>query len=201
MNRIEFLRRLNEALNGLPDEDVVRSLSYYEEMILDRMEDGTPEEEAVDAVGSPEEIATLILADMPFKKIINRIKVNVSTKKIKAWEVALISLGSPIWLSLLIAFFAIIISGFAVIWSLAVAYVALTASLSAVGVAGIILFFPVLFTAGLPAGLLHLGLGVFSLGLGMLLILATKSVIRGVVFISKKIVVGIKLCFIKGVRK
>ena len=201
MKRLDFLRRLGEELDGLPREDVSRSLSYYDEMILDRMEDGVAEEEAVAAVGAPAEIATEILSEMPFKKIIKRIKSNVSKKKIRAWEISLIILGSPIWLSLLITMLALVISAFAVIWSIAISYIALTASLVAIGAAGIILFFPVLFMSGLPAGLIHLGIGVFSAGLGLLLILATKHVICGVGLLSKKIIVGIKLCFIKGVRK
>jgi len=65
MKKVEFLAQLRTALGDLPPEDAARTLEYYGEAIDDRMDDGEPEEEAVAAVGTVEEIRSLILADAP----------------------------------------------------------------------------------------------------------------------------------------
>ena len=47
MNKTEFLNELKDGLSGLPREDVEERLSFYGEMIDDRVEEGMTEEEAV----------------------------------------------------------------------------------------------------------------------------------------------------------
>ena len=47
MNKQEFLAQLRKGLSGLPKEDIDERLTFYSEMIDDRMEDGIPEETAV----------------------------------------------------------------------------------------------------------------------------------------------------------
>ena len=47
MNKLEFMRRLREALSGLPQEELAERLTFYDEMIADRTEDGLSEEAAV----------------------------------------------------------------------------------------------------------------------------------------------------------
>ena len=61
MNKTEFTEQLRAALKGLSEEDLKKSVDYYEEMIDDRMEDGIPEEEAVNGLGSIDEIKNKIL--------------------------------------------------------------------------------------------------------------------------------------------
>lgn len=63
MNKKEFLDSLRGRLEGLPQEDIKRSLEYYSESIDDRIEDGLTEEEAVLALGSMEEIVAQIYAE------------------------------------------------------------------------------------------------------------------------------------------
>ena len=63
MTKSEFLRTLRNGLRSLPDADAERSLTYYIEMIDDRMDDGMTEEEAVAAVGDPAQLAREILRD------------------------------------------------------------------------------------------------------------------------------------------
>ena len=57
MNKQEFLSRLRKQLRGLEDRE--ERVTFYSEMIDDRMEDGLSEEEAVAAVGSLENFAEL----------------------------------------------------------------------------------------------------------------------------------------------
>ena len=59
MLKQEFLAQLRDALCGLPQRDIDERLTFYSEMIDDRMEEGLSEEEAVAAVGSVDEIFTL----------------------------------------------------------------------------------------------------------------------------------------------
>lgn len=47
MNKQEFLVKLRKGLSGLPKEDIEERLTFYSEMIDDRMEEGLSEEEAV----------------------------------------------------------------------------------------------------------------------------------------------------------
>ena len=56
MTKAEFIEQLSTTLKGLSDEDIKKSLDYYEEMIDDRMEDGKSEEEAVGGLGTIDEI-------------------------------------------------------------------------------------------------------------------------------------------------
>ena len=50
MTKQLFLNELSAALHGLPREERYRTLSYYDELIDDRMEDGQSEEEAVESL-------------------------------------------------------------------------------------------------------------------------------------------------------
>ena len=65
MTKLAFLTQLRKKLSGLPREEVEEQLTFYREMIEDRMEEGLPEAEAVAAVGSADEIAAQVMADMP----------------------------------------------------------------------------------------------------------------------------------------
>lgn len=56
MNRDIFISELRKGLRGVKDEEVERLVSYYNENILDRMEDGMSEEEAVESLGDLETI-------------------------------------------------------------------------------------------------------------------------------------------------
>ncbi len=50
MNREEFINELNERLNNNPDKDDI--ISYYSELISDKIDSGYSESEAVESLGS-----------------------------------------------------------------------------------------------------------------------------------------------------
>ena len=52
MTKQEFIDEIKSRLNGLPEEEIQKSLDYYSEMIDDRIDDGMEEEEAVGEIGS-----------------------------------------------------------------------------------------------------------------------------------------------------
>ncbi len=57
MDKAGFLEELRQRLSGLPREELEERLSFYGEMLEDRMEEGLTEEEAVAVLGSPEQVA------------------------------------------------------------------------------------------------------------------------------------------------
>ena len=111
----KFLDELRNRLSGLPQEDIEERIAFYEEMIDDRMEDGVSEEEAVSRIGSVENIARQIMSEIPLTKLVQE-KVKPK-RNLRAWEIVLLVLGSPLWISLLISVLAIIFSVYVTIWS------------------------------------------------------------------------------------
>ena len=108
MNKREFLEQLKKELSGLPQSDLEDRLTFYGEMIDDRTEEGMTESEAVSGVGTVKEVAAQILSDIPLGKLVKeKVKPN---RTLKAWEIVLLILGSPVCLSLLISACAVIIA-------------------------------------------------------------------------------------------
>ena len=195
MNKQEFLTVLERKLSGLPEKEVKERLAFYSEMIDDRIEEGQTEEAAIADIGSVDEIAAQIVADIPLLKIAKeRMKPN---RRFKAWEIVLLVLGSPIWLSLAIAAFAVIISLYAVLWSVMISLWAAFTLLAACGFAGVVMgaFFAV--TGYGLTGMFIIGAGLFSAGLSIFLFFACKAATKGMILLAKKIVLGIKKCFIR----
>lgn len=65
MKKQDFTKWLRYKLYDLPTEELERILQYYSDAIADRMEDGMTEEEAVDALGTREDILTTCRAGLP----------------------------------------------------------------------------------------------------------------------------------------
>ncbi len=71
MTRNDFNVSLKKELNGLPEEDIKRSIEFYNEIIDDLTEDGETEENAVAMQGEPKRIAEEILASFASGKQIS----------------------------------------------------------------------------------------------------------------------------------
>lgn len=100
MDKQEFLSKLRAKLSGLPQKDLEERLSFYSEMIDDRIEEGLSEETAVKELGTVDEVAGQIIADIPLSKLV---KERIKPKRaLNVWEIVLLAIGSPIWLSLII---------------------------------------------------------------------------------------------------
>ena len=194
MTKTEFLSEIKKGLSRLPEEDIIRSIEFYSEMIDDRIEDGKTEEEAIADIGSVKDVVSQILAEIPISKLI---KEKVKRRRLGALEIVLLALGSPIWLSLLVAAFTVIISAYAVIWSVVVSLWAVFAAFvgSAFGciVAGIIFT----CTGNLLAGLAMIAASLVLAGLSIFSFFGCKAATKGTVILTKKIALGIKNCFIK----
>lgn len=195
MNKCEFLGELEKSLSELPEKDRSRSLDYYGEMIDDRTEEGLSEEEAVQALGSMEDITAQILMDTPLPSLV-RAKVK-KRRALKAWETVLLVLGSPVWLPLLIAAVAVALSLYAVLWVLvAVLYiVAFAFGLSAA--ACLVAAFAYLFSGAPAAAALSLGAAMLCAGFAILTGIASVQSTKGVIAMTKKLIRKIKSGFVK----
>lgn len=195
MKKSDFLSALQENLYGLPKEDIEKSLDYYSEIIEDKLEDGLTEEEAVEALGTAEEVAEQIFMDASLPKII-KTKVKPS-RPLKIWEIVLLILGSPVWLSLLIAAAAVLFSIYIVTWSIIISlYSAVLAF--AVGAIGGIVGVAICICIGNPVqGVFMLGAGLVLAGLTVLSFLGCNQISKYVIILSKKCLMLIKSCFIK----
>lgn len=63
MTKSEFIQTLEAKLNGLPQEEICKSTTYYSEQIEDRKEDGMTEEQAIADLESIDIIAQRIIDD------------------------------------------------------------------------------------------------------------------------------------------
>lgn len=195
MTKQEFTNSLRTRLSGLPKGELEERLSFYSEMIDDLTEDGLTEEEAVAKIGSVEDIARQIIADIPLTKIAkHRIK---RSRAMGAWEIVLLILGSPIWLSLLIALFTVIISIYAVLWSLIISLWAVFASVIGCALGALICGAVYVCTGNTLSGLGLIGAALVCAGLSIFLFFGCKASAKGTLLLTKKIAIGIKNCFIK----
>lgn len=195
MTKLKFLMSLHDRLSGLPQNEVEERLSFYSEMIDDRIEEGLSEEDAVSQVGDVDKIVSQIIADIPLTKIaIEKIKPK---RKLLAWEIVLLAVGSPIWLSLLISFFAVIFSVYASIWAVVASLWAVFGSFVASSVAGFFGGIGLLFVKKGPVGVACCGVGIALVGLSILMFYASLWATKGMVILTKKSILGIKHCFVR----
>ena len=199
MDKKTFLSGLREGLTGLPEADVEDRLSFYSEMIDDRMEEGLSEEEAVANVGTIDEVVSQIISDTPLAKIVKD-KVKPS-RTLKAWEIVLIVLGFPLWFSLLAAAFAIVLALYIVLWALVVSLWAIEIALWAGAIGGSVA--AVMFMAqGNPAyGIGTLGAAFVCAGLAMFLLIGCIAASKGAARLAGKIIRFIKCKLVKRERK
>lgn len=112
MTKKEFLSALRRKICKLPRKEIRERIGFYSEIIDDKIEEGLSEADAVADVGGIEEIAKQILSDT---------NLEITEKKYKKaaspWQIVLLVIGSPIWLSILIAVFAVIWSVIITIWA------------------------------------------------------------------------------------
>lgn len=193
MNKQAFLAALDKNLSGLPKEDREKSLSFYEEMINDRMEDGASEEEAVAAIGTVEEITAQVLADIPLTKLV-KAKVRPS-RALKVWEIVLLILGAPVWLPLLLIAVVMVLMVYVVMWAGIVTLYAGDLSLAVGGVACTIGAF--LYAGHVPTLLVVLGMGLVCMGLGIFCFFGLNQLTKYILVFSRKVLPWLKSLFIR----
>lgn len=195
MTKQEFLDKIRAGLAGLSEEDISKSTDYYSEMIDDRVEDGLSEEEAVEALGPIDDIVEEILVDTSLPKLMKaKAKTNHT---LTGLEILLIVLGSPVWASLLLAALCIIFSAYMVLFSMVIVVYSVGISFAACAACGIVAaVVQVCVGKDLIAGIFLLGVGIFSVGVTILIFPLLNKITKGILLIGKNILVGIKHCFI-----
>ena len=157
-------------------------------------EDGISEQDAIESLGSIDEIVKSILSDIPIKKLVKE-KFGLK-RKLKTWEIVLLSLTSIIWIPLLIVFMAIILTLYICLWSGvmcvgAISIGALAESLiCALGVIDVV-------SGNFGSGIVLIGFSMFFAGVAILTAIATFKFGKLMVIVCKKIILWIKSLFIK----
>ncbi len=195
MIKQEFLAKLRKGISGLPQDDIEERLTFYSEMIDDRMEEGLSEEEAIAEIGSVNDVILQILSDIPLTKLVKeKVKPN---RSLKAWEIVLLILGSPVWFPLLIAAVIIVLSVYIVIWLVVIVLYAADLSIAAGGVAGLAAVVTYFINGNISGALMFFGVGLVCAGIAILLFFGFNQVTKGILYLSKKMLLGIKNLFIK----
>lgn len=190
MTKLKFLLSLHDRLSHLPQDEVEERLSFYSEMIEDRMEDGLSEEEAVAAVGTVEEIAAQIEAELSPTRPVTVIAE--PKRGLKAWEIVLLVLGAPIWLSLLIAAVAVVFSLYVVLWSVIISLWAVFVSLAACALAGVLAGGGFALGGYGAQGAALVGAGVVCAGLAVLFFFGIEAATKGTVLLTQKLAQSLK---------
>ena len=197
MTKQAFIDKLTVELAALPQDviDVEERIGFYSEMIDDRIEAGLSEEDAVAACGNIEDIISQIISEIPLGKLV---KEKIKPKRsIAWWEILLIILGSPLWITLLAALFAIVIAVYAVIWSCIASIWAVDVALAGAFLGGAVSSILLFCTATVPSGIAMLGIALFSAGAALAFFFVCRIATVGTAKLTKKIAIGIKRLFIK----
>ena len=171
MNKREFLEALAAQLASLTEEDREQSLAFYAEMIDDCVENGASEEEVIALLDPVEVIAGEILLNAPVRKR--------SRRRLRGWEIALLIIGSPVWLPLLLAAAIVSLALLIILWSLIAALWAMAAGFVVSAPASIIAAGLALFRWNLLRSTVCVGTGLVTAGLAILLLLAARRATDG----------------------
>ncbi|MBQ7243505.1 MAG: DUF1700 domain-containing protein [Bacilli bacterium] len=193
MKKAEFLDILRKELAGLPKDDLQSRMSFYEEAIADRMDEGKSEEEAIADLGSIDEIVKQIAEDTSLVKLVK--EKTRPRRRLRVLEIILLILGFPLWFPLLMVGLVLLLVGYLLIWVLVLVTYTVEVSLSVAGIGSIICFFGYLTNGEM--NLMSLGSGLSAIGAAILFVFACIWATKGTLKLSKAIVLSIKRSFMK----
>lgn len=190
MTKSEFESALRERLSRLPEEDASERIGFYIEMIEDGMEDGLDEEAAVAAVGGVDAVADQIIGEVPLARLAReRMKPK---RRLSGWEIALIAIGSPIWFSLAVAAFAILISLCASLLALIVSAWAVFGALAGGGVGGVLVGIGLMIGGEGGVGIVTVGAGMVCAGLAIFAFFGCLAAMKALARLCRSSVMKIK---------
>lgn len=186
MTKSEFIARLSAGLSGLSKLDRDERLGFYAEMIDDQIEEGLTEEEAVAQIGEIDSVIAEILKDYPLAKLV---KEKIKPKRALAvWEIVLLAIGSPIWVSLLIAAGAVVLSLYVSIWAIVVSLWSVFASLVGSSIGCLLGGLIIAFSGDTIAGLATVAAGLAVLGLSIFAFYGCKYATKEIIFLTKRLI-------------
>lgn len=214
MKREEFLKQLEQLLDGISEEEKADALAFYRSYFEDAGEEN--EESVIAELESPEKVAQSIKKNLGMEKKNGFYGMpadqnpewnknddmfvkseEVPKEKKGGWSAAaiiVVVLTSPLWLTLLLVVASLLLAVVATLFGIAVAVVAVMASLVFAGFLLIGFGCSTLFTGGVAVGLGLTGAGLLVLGLGILAVLLVVWVsgvflpwaVRGIIGLCKK---------------
>lgn len=177
MNRMEFLRQLEELLYDVPECERREAMEYYRNYFDDAGSE--KEEEIIEKLGSPKKVAESIKRDLfgedgnslEFEKKKENPKTDKTTRNV--FIALILVLTFPVWIGLIVGALGISTAAILCLFAFAVCIAALVGTLFIMGAvlagAGIAQIF-----TGMPAaGLIILGIGFLLLACGMISLVVT----------------------------
>ncbi len=193
MTKDSFLSSLRARLEGLPEEDVEKTIEYYSEMIDDRLEEGGNEEEIVSSLGSPEDAAAAVWQNASIPKLV---KEKVRTRRRRtAGEIILLILGAPLWIPLLLTVLIVFFTLYLVLWVVIASVYIVDIALLLSGLAAIAGGVLLIGKALVPAGIFTIAAAVALIGLTLLLLPLCNLASRGIFKLGQKFFALLKVCF------
>ena len=193
MTKYQFLAELESRLSGLPKDDIKERLSFFDEMIDDLVDEGLSEEQAVEHIGSVDDVVWQILEDTPITKLV---KEKIKPKRrLATWEIVLLAIGAPIWLSLIITAIAVVISLYVSAWAVIISLWSVFAAF--VGTSfGAMVGGTVLACLGYAmSGLFVISGGIVLAGLSIFAFFGCRAATKGIICLTKKLPLAIKKPF------
>ena len=164
-------------------------------MIEDKIEDGMTEENAVSELETPAEIAKKVLSETSISKLV-KAKLKPS-RELKGWEIALLVLGAPLWLPLIIAFAAVLLTVYAVIWSVIISLYCIDLSFAVCVLGGTAQGIIFAFGGNVVPSVFYFGASIACFGIAVLLFFAFGRISGALVSASRHLVLKTKSIFIK----
>ena len=193
MKKQEFLDELRIKLNGLPKDDLEERISFYGEMIDDRVSEGKSEEVAISEIGGVDKVVDDVVQDTP---LYNLVKERMKPKKeLKVWEVVLIIVGFPLWFPLLLVFIILCLLGYLLIWVGVLVSYAIEAGLAGATIWGLVGW--IMYLANGTFSMTYIGIFLLGVGAAILFVFACIGITKATIKLSKHTVRKIKSSFIK----
>lgn len=194
MNKEVFLSELRKKLSGLPQSDIDERISFYAEMIDDRIEDGMTEEAAIEQIGTVDKVVETIMTEYPLSKLV-KAKVKPE-KKMPVWGIILLILGFPVWFPLLVSFVSVIGSLYLTLWCIVITLYSVDLAFAVGSIACLIAMVTGFVSGEAMFGIAAFGCALVLGALAVLLFIGSNYTVKGVVWLTKKMLLGIKSLFI-----
>ncbi len=189
MTKREFLDALASGLSGLSKKELEERLCFYDELIDDKIEEGLSEENAVLSIGPVDKIIEEFYQSNKNEKAQKKKK-----RKLKAWHIAVIAVGSPIWAPLLISAIAVIASLYVSLWAIVVSVWSVFASLAASSLWGIALSVIDMIGGDVLVGVALIGASLVCAGLSVFVFIGCMKLTKLSIKILLKFISCIKPC-------
>ncbi len=190
MTKQEFLLQLHRALSGLPQNEVEERLTFYSEMIDDRIEEGLSEEEVIESIGSVQGVADQIKADFaPASKEKKKEKYKWHWGP---WEIVLFILALPLLISVASGILSTVVSLYVGIWSVVISLWACVVALWGTAIGGLISGFGMIFTGAPIPGLAVIAVAIFAVGLSIFAFFGAHLAGKWTVILTKKFFIWLK---------